>query len=78
MPPLPLCSSAADDRAIYLTDEEERAIELMMDWDKGQMVTVSETIDDTLLGDIQLKNCKYDPDPGTMIPIRGPRNSLLE
>ena len=65
MRPLPLCSSAADNRAIYLIDGEERAIELMMDSDKGQMVTVSGTIDDTLLGNIQLKNCKYDPDPGT-------------
>jgi hypothetical protein len=52
MRPLPLCSSAADNRAIYLIDGEERAIELMMDSDKGQMVTVSGTIDDTLLGDI--------------------------
>jgi hypothetical protein len=52
MRPLPLCSSAADNRGIYLRDGEERAIELMMDSDKGQMVTVSGTIDDTLLGDI--------------------------
>jgi hypothetical protein len=42
---------------------DQPTIELMMDWDKGQKVTVSGTIDDTLLGDIKLKDCQYDPNP---------------
>jgi hypothetical protein len=45
----------------YVSDKP--TIELMMDWDEGQMVTVSGTIDDTILGDIELKDCKYDPNP---------------
>jgi hypothetical protein len=42
---------------------DQKTIELMMDWDEGQMVTVSGTIDDTIMGDIRLKGCQYDPAP---------------
>jgi hypothetical protein len=45
--------------------KDKATIGLMMDWDEGQMVTVSGTIDDTTLGNIDLKDCTLDPSPGT-------------
>ena len=44
--------------------KDRSTIDLMMDWDKGQMVTVFGTIRDTLMGDIMLDNCQYIPHPG--------------
>jgi hypothetical protein len=40
--------------------KDKATIEQMMDWDEGQMVTVSGTIYDTTLGDIDLKDCTLE------------------
>lgn len=44
--------------------KDRPTIDQMMDWDKGQMVTVSGSIDHTTLGDLVLNNCAYTPHPG--------------
>ena len=44
--------------------KDRPTINLMMDWDRGQMVTISGTISGTVLGDIRLDDCRYVPHPG--------------
>jgi hypothetical protein len=39
--------------------QDQRTVDVMIDWNKGQSVTVSGVIADTLMGDIQLSDCKY-------------------
>ena len=38
---------------------DESTINSMIDWNKGQNVKISGTIDDTLMGDVKLKDCTY-------------------
>jgi len=44
--------------------KDRPTINLMMDWDRGQMVTISGTISGTTMGDIRLDDCRYVPHPG--------------
>lgn len=42
---------------------DRTTIDQMMDWEKGQMVKVSGTIKKTLMGNIALENCQFEPPP---------------
>jgi hypothetical protein len=44
--------------------KDRPTINLMMDWDRGQIVTISGTIRSTMMGDIRLDDCRYVPHPG--------------
>jgi len=45
--------------------KDRHTIDLMMDWDKGQIVAVAGNIGNARFGDIELKDCQYDPNPAT-------------
>jgi len=44
--------------------KDRPTIDRMMDWDRGQMVTISGTIRTTVMGDILLDDCQYIPHAG--------------
>jgi len=44
--------------------KDRPTINRMMDWDRGQMVTISGTIRTAVMGDILLDDCQYIPHAG--------------
>lgn len=40
---------------------DEKAAKSMIDWNKGQQIAVSGTINETMFGDIQLDDCLFKP-----------------